>query len=68
MARKILLSLDDVQEKRLLDLVASYRSKGTRVTFSDVLRQGLFCLPVQLSFPSLNELRCSEIGGSHARS
>lgn len=51
MARKVLLSLDDLSEKRLLDLVDSYVSTGIKVTFSDVLRQGLFCLSRQQTLP-----------------
>lgn len=45
--RKILLSLSTTEEKRLQDLVKSYRLSGRKVTMSDVLRQALFSLPTQ---------------------
>jgi len=48
-SKKILLTLSKSEEKRLLELVDSYRSSGRKVTMSDVLRRGLFTLPVQPS-------------------
>lgn len=67
MARKLLISLDDTQEKRLLDLVHSYRSSGFRVSFSDVLRQGLNCLFVQEQFPFASSGRADSIKSLGAR-
>jgi len=68
MARKLLISLDDNQEKRLLDLVRSYRSSGCRVSFSDVLRQGLNCLFIQSQFPFASSGRSDSIKSQGARS
>ena len=68
MARKLLISLDDNQEKRLLDLVRSYGLAGHRVSFSDVLRQGLNCLFIQEQFPFASVGRSDSIKSHGARS